>query len=143
MRVLGILLCLVTVPASAVRSADDEDKAAVRKQGERYAALLRQGDKAGLEELLHKDYQARSLPGVENLSRADKPQGIAHWLRKRFTRLEVRADGVRVFGNTAIETGALSAQLKEYGSDSTWRELPYTRVWVREGKGWRLAHEQF
>jgi hypothetical protein len=57
--------------------------------------------------------------------------------------LKVEVNGVRLFGDTAVETGTLSAQLKELGVHSIWNELDYTRVWVRDGKNWRLVHEQF
>ncbi len=143
MHVLMIFVGALALWASAARSAEDDDRAAVRKQSERYTAALIKGDKAGLEELLHKDYQGRSLPGLANFPKGDKAQAISHWLGKSFTHLEVEVDSIRLFGDTAIEAGTLSASLKEYGSKATWNKLAYTRVWVREGKGWRLVHEQF
>jgi ketosteroid isomerase-like protein len=79
------------------------------------------------------------------MRKGDKVEAIAYWTHPSttFTRLVGKVESVRVFGDTAIEAGTLSANRKEYGSDSTWADLAYTRIWVREGKGWRLVHEQY
>jgi Domain of unknown function (DUF4440) len=143
MRNLMLLGCILTATATAAQGGEADDLAAVRKQGERYRFFLLKANKAGLEGLLHKDYRLSSLLGLDDLPTRDK--AIAYWLRKPFLRLKVEVDSVRLFRDTAIETGSLSAELKEVGSKltDTWGQLKYTRVWVREGKTWRLVHEHF
>jgi hypothetical protein len=144
MRILAFLVCSLAAVAAAPSPSDD--RAEVRKQGERYAACLLRGDKAGLERLLHKDYRASYLSGVA-ISHGDKAQAIAYWLTKRVTRFWAIPDSVRMFGDAAIEAGTLSAVAPIGGGrkdqTDTWHGLTYTRVWVREGKVWRLVHEQF
>ena len=143
MRALAFLLCVFPAFASLIQAAEDDDRAEVRKQTERLTAVLLQGDQAGLKELIHPDYRARSLPGLRNHSAGGKTEGVAHWLGMKFIDLKVEVDGVRVFGDTAVETGTVSALVKEFAVHSTWNELDYTRVWVRDGNNWRLVHEQF
>ncbi len=144
MRVLMVLGSTLFLCVSAGRAAD-EDQAAVHKNAEKYLAALLQRDKVTLQSLLHKRYEGRSLPGLAGMASWDKVQAIAHWTdpNTTFTRLTGKIESVRLFGDTAIETGTLSANRKEYGGDSTWADLGYTRVWVKEGKVWRLVHEQF
>jgi RNA polymerase sigma factor (sigma-70 family) len=133
-------------PGEAVnRAADDEDQAAVRKHAEQYVGALLRGEKDTLNALVHERYEGRSLPGASKLVKGDKVKAIAHWTDpgSTFTRLVGKVDSVRVFGDTAIESGTLSANRTEYGSNSVWSGLAYTRVWLREAKGWRLVHEQY
>ena len=89
--------------------------------------------------------EGRSLPGLSRLEKGDKATAITHWTgpHTSFTRLTAKIDSVRLFRDTAIETGTLTANRKEHGQDSSWVGLSYTRVWVKDGKGWRLAHEQY
>jgi ketosteroid isomerase-like protein len=137
--------CALVLCASDGRGADEEAQAAVRKHADQYIAAMLQRDKVALQALLHERYEGRSLPGLGRVEKGDKARAIAHWTNPAmtFTRLAAKVESVRLFGDTAIETGTLSAQLKDYGTDSTWNKVAYTRVWVREGKGWRLVHEQF
>jgi hypothetical protein len=143
MRALAFLLSVFLASASVVQAAEGDDRAAVRKQTEQLTAVLLKGDQAGLEALIHKDYQARSLPGPRDLPVGGKTEGVRYWLGGKFLELKVEVNGIRLFGDTAVETGTLSAQLKELGTHSTWNELAYTRIWLRDGKNWRLVHEQF
>ena len=107
-------------------------------------ALLRR-DTATLNALVHERYEGRSLPGASKMEKGDKGKAIAHWTDpgSTFTRLVGNVDSVRVFGDMAIEAGTLSGNRREYGANSTWAGLAYTRIWVREAKGWRLVHEQY
>ena len=108
------------------------------------AALLKR-DKVTLQALVHERYEGRSLPGISKLDKGDKAKAITHWTdpSTTFMRLDGKVESVRLFGDTAIEAGTLSANRKEYGTNSTWSSLTYTRVWVKAGKGWRLVHEQY
>jgi ketosteroid isomerase-like protein len=135
-------LCLC---AGTGRAADDEDQATVRKHAEQYMAALLKRDKVTLQALVHERYEGRSLPGISKMEKGDKAKAIAHWTdpSTTFTRLDGKVESVRLFGDTAIEAGTLSANRKEYGTNSTWDGLAYTRVWVKAGKGWRLVHEQY
>ena len=145
MRLLMVIAGALCLAASTSRTADEEDQAALQKHAKQYLAALLQRDKVTLQALVHERYEGRSLPGASRLEKGDKAKAIAHWTdpSTTFTSLAGKIDNVRVFGDTAIEAGTLSANRKERGTNSTWAGLSYTRVWVREGKGWRLVHEQY
>ncbi|HEX5269591.1 MAG TPA: nuclear transport factor 2 family protein [Gemmataceae bacterium] len=145
MRLLAIIAGALCLCASISGAADEENQSAVRKHAGQYVEALLRRDKATLNVLVHERYEGRGLPGISKLDKGDKEKSIAHWTDPgtTFTRLTQNVENVRVFGDTAIETGTLFANRKEYGSNSIWAGMAYTRVWVREGKGWRLVHEQY
>jgi ketosteroid isomerase-like protein len=134
----ALLLC-----ASANVPAAEDDSAIIRKCSERYVALLLKGDRIGLENLMHSEYQLTSFLVNRPETGADKAQAIRNWTQPgtSFVVLANKLERIRFFGDTAIETGVLSASRTEFGSLSTWNQIRYTRVWVKEGNDWRLAHE--
>jgi Domain of unknown function (DUF4440) len=145
MRLLMVIAGTLCLCAGTGHAEGDEDQATVRKHAEQYMAALLKRDRATLRGLVHEGYEGRSLPGISKMEKGDKAKAIAHWTdpSTTFTRLDGKIESVRLFGDTAIEAGTLSANRKEYGTNSIWEGLAYTRVWVRVGKGWRLVHEQY
>jgi ketosteroid isomerase-like protein len=145
MRILMAIAAIICMFAGGSRAEVDKEFAAIRMHSEQYMGALLQRDKRTLQALLHERYQGRSLPGISRLEQGNKAEALAHWtdLSRSFSRVTCRTESVRVFGDTAIEAGSMSANLKEYGSASTWSSLSYTRVWLREGQAWRLIHEQY
>jgi ketosteroid isomerase-like protein len=145
MRVLVLVGCVVVIGAGFGRAADT-DEAAVRDHSGRYSTAVLKKDAAGLLALLHKDYQGRDLPGVA-APQADRgrQQAVAYWTdpARTVSQFDARVEGVRQFGDTAIETGSFFGAFRERGSNGFWGGKRYTRVWLRDGQGWRLAHEQY
>ncbi len=138
MRLLLAVGCTLLLYVSVARTADDEDQAAVRKHAERYIAALFKGDKVALKALFHERFEGRCPLGQVTRGR---PEAIIHWTAgKSFTILTAKVESIRLFGDTAIEAGTFNADTKD---NSTWHRIPYTRVWVKDGKGWRLVHEHF
>ena len=139
---VATILCLLVQTG---RAEVNDDVLAIRKHSEQYRRALLQRDKEILSTLLHERYEGRSLPGISKMEHGDKAEAIARWtdVSKTFSWVACQIESVRLFGDTAIEAGNMSANLKEYGSNSTWARLSYTRVWLREGQGWRLIHEQY
>jgi ketosteroid isomerase-like protein len=144
MRMLVLVGGVVMAGVGVVRAADT-DEASVREHSGRYTAAILKKDIAGLFALLHKDYLGRNLPGPLSRPDGDRRQAIAHWtnIDLNFTRFEASVEGVRLFGDTAIEIGSFSGNSRERGDNNHYERLRYTRVWVRDGQGWRLAHEQY
>jgi ketosteroid isomerase-like protein len=123
---------------SVVSPAGDQ-AAAVRKQAAEYEAGLLNKDKAALDGLLHPDYQFWS--GMDHCGGGKAEAfvlAMATW--RTFISLTTKGVRIRVCGDTAIESGFLLACLK---GNNTWEGLPYTRIWVQQGKRWWLAHEQY
>jgi ketosteroid isomerase-like protein len=145
MRLLMVIAGMLCLWAGTSRAAGEEDLTGVRKRAEQYIAALLQRDKETLQALIHERYEGRSLPGISRIEKGAKAEAIAHWTdpHTTFMSLASKVESVRIFGDTAIEAGTLSANRKDYGTDSTWADLTYTRVWVKEGKSWRLVHEQY
>jgi ketosteroid isomerase-like protein len=120
-----------------------DDRAAVRKYSERYISLITKNDESGLAHMLDSQYQVIGLP---SLTKGNKAEAIGYWTHSRavFVTLENKIESVRLFGDTAIETGALFATRRALdGSLDTWGGLNYTRVWVKDCERWRLVHEQY
>lgn len=145
MRLLMAVGLVLVSCTNKGRGAEEEAQTAVRKHADQYIAAMLHRDAVALRGILHQSYEGRSLPGLSGLGKGDKAAAIAHWTgpATRFTRVTAKVESVRLFGDTAIETGTFTAHRKEYGQDSDWVGLSYTRVWVKDGKGWRLVHEQY
>jgi ketosteroid isomerase-like protein len=137
--IAGWILVLLT---AAGRPAP-EDQRAVREQAARYETALLRANKAVLEGIFHKDHHLVAGPSVRG--EVGRSEAIGYYTdpARRFHALKTEVGSIRLFGDTAIETGSLSAELKEYGVSSVWRDLTYMRVWIREGKSWQLVHEQY
>jgi ketosteroid isomerase-like protein len=145
MRVLVLVGCVVVIGSGVGRAADN-DEAAVRDHSGRYSTAVLKKDAAGLLGLLHKNYQGRDLPGVmASQSDRGQQQAIAYWSDPRLavSQFEARVEGVRLFGNTAVETGSFFGAFGQRGATHYWGGKRYTRVWLRDGQSWRLAHEQY
>ena len=139
MRVMISACCVLMVWCGATQAADDE--ATVRESSKRYTAGVLKQDKAVLEGLLHKDYRGHALLGSDFDQRAHAAEAVAHWTSadSRFTSLETTIERVQVVGNTAVETGKVSGTRSAH----TYGGVTYTRVWVKDNTGWRLAHERY
>ena len=145
MRLFVLAGCALVIGASVGQAADN-DEAAVRDHSGRYSTAVLKKDAAGLLTLLHKDYQGRDLPGVMALSAdRDRQKAIAYWSDPGLavSQFDARVEGVRLFGDTDVETGSFVGVFGQRGARHCWSGKRYTRVWLRDGQGWRLAHEQY
>ncbi len=136
----GVLLACVNVNSAAA----EDDLAAVRKCSERYTALVQKADRAALDDILDTRYQGINLTGDRPSSSEDKSESIRHWVWlhsfNSLVKLEDKIESIRIFEHTAIEIGVRNAIGKD---TSIWRDMRYTRVWVKDGQDWRLANEQY
>jgi ketosteroid isomerase-like protein len=124
--------------------APDEPQAAIRAAAERLRFAILQRDKTALEALLHPDYRILPHGARRGLSsESGKAQAIAYYTDRTFLTLKCQPTCVRVFGDAAIETGSLCATIWEHNSRSIWQDVRYTRLWVRDEKGWNVAHEHY
>lgn len=146
MRNFVLAAVAVVVVAGAARADDEKD---VRDLSVRYARAAVARDRARMERLLHPDYQGVRLPvrafnGGDELNRA---QTVAAWTgpAPTFTGLEYTTSAVRLYGPTAVETGSVSVSVGPNGSPFAhiFRDVRYTRVWVKDEAGWRVAHESY
>jgi ketosteroid isomerase-like protein len=146
MRNCILAAVVIVVGASAARADDEKD---VRDLSTRYAKAATQKDRAAMERLLHKDYHGVRLPvrafnAGEELNRA---QAVAAWTgpAPNYTGLEYTTAAVRQYGPTAVETGSVSVSVGPNGGPFAhiFRDVRYTRVWVKDDAGWRVAHESY
>jgi ketosteroid isomerase-like protein len=144
MRVLMVVGCVLVAGAGVGRAASP-DEVSVREHSGRYTTAILKKDLAGLFGLLHTDYLGRHLPGAISGPDLRQRQTVAHWTDRdlNFSHFDAKVENVRLFGDTAIETGTFTGASREHGSNATYGGLRYTRVWVRDGQGWRLAHEHY
>jgi hypothetical protein len=149
MRMMIPACCVLVAWAGVARAADDQ--AAVQAHSERYTEAVRSQDRVALTGLLHKDYRGHRLIGPTGGTNCDAPRALTHWTDPewRFTHLTGVIKSVRVFGDAAIETGTTSGEAG-WRNATGWRagaygygQVNYTRVWLRDGKVWRLVHEGY
>jgi hypothetical protein len=139
MRVVISACTVLALCCGAARAADDE--ATVRESSERYTAGVLKQDAMVLKGLLHKEYHGHALLGSGSDQRMDAAGAVSHWTRadRRFTSLETTIERVQVVGNMAVETGKVSGT----NAKNIYQGVTYTRVWVKDGTEWHLAHERY
>lgn len=140
-------LAVVASATSGPVPASDPD-ATVLSVAERYEEALRKKDKAALESLIHKDYLHCHRGGGLSLSigEADKFKVVTHYTKPDigFRSLSVDGRTIRLFRDTAIETGSIAGEEKGvFGITSVFGSRRYTRVWIRDAKGWQLVQESY
>jgi hypothetical protein len=130
MRQIFVVGCVLIGWVDLVRA---DDVSSVSEHVMRYTTAVFKRDKGGLESLLRKDYQGRSLPASQWLGGEvilDKDGALSHWSNRdlHITRFGCKIESVRVFGDTAIETGSMSGELSVFRSPHTFGQVGYTRV---------------
>jgi len=146
MRTCVLAAVTVVVVASAARADDEKD---VRDLAARYAKTAADKDRAGLERLLHPAYRGLHLPVRDFLHRdeATRATALAAWTAPdlKLVGLTYETSGVRVQGTTAVETGSVSGTIGRRGDGGghILGGVRYTRVWVKDDAGWRVAHESY
>jgi ketosteroid isomerase-like protein len=145
MRNCVLAAVVVVVGASAARAEDEKD---VRDLAVTYAKAATAKDRAGLERL-HPEYRGLQLPVRDFLHRgeATRTAAVAAWTAPdlKLVGLTYETSVVRVQGSTAVETGSVSGTVSRRGDRSAniLGGVQYTRVWVKDGAGWRVFHESY
>ena len=142
-----VLAAVTVVVVSGTAWADDE--ADVRDLSAGYAKAAKDKDRAGLERLLRPDYHGVHVPvgefeGKRELTRAEV---VALWagLGQKHAGMSFTTTGVRMYGATAVESGSLTVTIGRRGGQAAqiFNNVGYTRVWVKDEAGWRVAHEAY
>jgi uncharacterized protein (TIGR02246 family) len=134
-RGVGALLVLF-VAAGGLRADDPQHEIATLSKA--YDAALKARDTKALGKLFDDDGQF-VLPDGRLM---DKWSYIARLTRASVTidTAESTIGSIRVFGDTAIESGTWTATATEEGKPKTARER-YTAVWVKKTGTWVLTAE--
>jgi uncharacterized protein (TIGR02246 family) len=135
---------LAAVLVLAAASVRGEDTKAVDE-------VIRQLDRERIEAQIHAD-----APALDRLYAADfigvgpsgtvrtKPQVIADFTSGtlKFQAITTDEVQVRVYGDTAVETG-LSTMVGQDKGKAVPRDTRFTRVWVKQGGRWRLVANHY
>jgi ketosteroid isomerase-like protein len=141
-----VIAAVVVAAVATPGRADDE--ADVRDLASLYTKAAAAKDRAGLERLLHPDYQGVRLP-VRAFNEGDevnRVKAVAAWTgTQKHTGLEYKTAAVRLYGPTAVETGSMSMSVGPNGGPfgHIFQNVGFTRVWVKDDAGWRVFHESY
>jgi hypothetical protein len=135
-------------PPLAVRIKNDE--AIVRKQSEAYTKALLGCDKLALANILHGDYLGERVKwGLYSDKPTDKVMALLLWndppahqlfmMAGKIKRLEYKIESLRVFGDTAIESGTFAGEV----GNNWYGDAGYLRVWLKTNGYWQLVQEQY
>ena len=97
-------------------------------------------DAAALDRIYADDFIGIGPSGVVRT----KSQVIADFTSGNLRFQSITADDVRVrvYGNTAVETGR-STMIGQDGAKTVPRDNRFTRVWVKQQRGWRLVSNHY
>jgi ketosteroid isomerase-like protein len=97
-------------------------------------------DAAALDRIYADDFIGIGPSGVVRT----KSQVIADFTSGNLRFQSITADDVRVrvYGNTAVETGR-STMIGQDGAKPVPRDNRFTRVWVKQQRGWRLVSNHY
>lgn len=141
--IAAVVVATLTTPG---RADDEKD---IRDLVARYTKAARDKDGAGLERLLHPDYQGVRLPvrAFNHGDEVNRAKTVAAWTdrNQQYTGLEYKTASVRLYGPTAVETGSMSVSVGPNGGPfgHIFQNVGFTRVWVKDDAGWRVAHESY
>jgi ketosteroid isomerase-like protein len=130
------LIALIVALSAAPVFAQDATKAELQKLEKTWNDAHIAGDAAALDSLWADDL----VVTVPKMPMFDKKQSLAIWKtgKMKFNRYETSGLGFRVFGDTAVVTGALVRERNFMGKDihEDWR---FTKVYVKQDGKWRVV----
>ncbi|HTK96154.1 MAG TPA: nuclear transport factor 2 family protein [Terriglobales bacterium] len=142
-------MTILALTAAAMASAHGQG--APRAAGRNVEQLIRQvdqeriqaqigADAAALDRIYADDFIGIGPSGAVRT----KAQVIADFTsgKVRFQSIITDDVRVRVYGNTAVETGR-STMVGEDGEKTVPRDNRFTRVWVKQQRGWRLVSNHY
>ncbi len=108
---------------------------------------IRKKDRAGLEAVLGANYQIDHVPlPVYSGDPLDRGTMLKAWTDPKVTvELMFKTTRLRILGDTAIESGEYSGQIKLGLEKRAWGHFggcPYIRVWMKDKTVWKLVHEK-
>jgi ketosteroid isomerase-like protein len=127
--VASIILLAALGTFAAAQSTEDQIK---KLETERAASIVK-GDVAALAEQTSDDYTLINMYGAVS-TKTQMVDGFKSGQNK-LTKDEVSDMKVRVYGDTAVVTGKVSAAGMMGGKDATG-DVMFTRVWVKKAGKW-------
>jgi len=146
-RILLLAVLIVAPDALAV----GQTKTAKRTQTEQVVEQIRKLDQERIQAQIHADAAALDRIYADDFigigpsgTARTKPQVLADFTSHELTFQSITTDDVliRVYGNTAVETGRTTTVGQDKGKVVP-RDNRFTRVWVRRQGRWRLVANHY
>ena len=136
---------------SATSTALGQKQDAGNDQGKRIEQTIRQLDSERIQAQIHADTVALKRIYADDFigvgpsgTVRTKPQVISDFTSGGLKFQSITTDDVqvRVYGNTAVETG-LSTMIGQDKGKAVPRDTRFTRVWVKQQGSWRLVANHY
>jgi uncharacterized protein (TIGR02246 family) len=143
-RVAVVLLAISSLAAAQMengsRLPDTSVRGAIRKLDDERIQAQIHADAVALDRLYADDFIGVGPSGTVRT----KPQVIADFTSGSLTFQSITTDDVhvRVYGNTAVETGRSTMNGQEQGK-TVPQHTRFTRVWVKQQGRWRLVANHY
>ena len=131
-------LFAITVCLALPVGANAQDRDAIQKLDDQYAAAFNTGDAAGIGSM-YKDDAVLLTPGAEMVRGKADIEAFAKRTMETLGDMTLTAVDVKSLGNSAVrEIGAFSLRTK---GQTPPREIvgKYVAVWERVGEDWKMA----
>ena len=144
-----LLIGVVILAATSIALA--QKQSAKREQTTNVEQTIRQVDNERIQAQIHADAVALDRLYADDFigvgpsgTVRTKPQVIADFTSRDLTFQSITTDDVqvRVYGNTAVETG-LSTMIGQDKGKTVPRDTRFTRVWVKQRGRWRLVANHY
>jgi uncharacterized protein (TIGR02246 family) len=143
--VIAVLMLAATSIALGQKQSTKSDQngnvvQTIRRLDEERIQAQIHADAAALDRLYAEDFIGVGPSGTVRT----KPQVIADFTSGNLKFQSITTDEVqvRVYGNTAVETGLSTMTGQDKGKDVP-RDTRFTRVWVKERGAWRLVANHY
>ena len=144
-------LVIAVVILAAMSIALAQRQSAKRDQRRNVEQAIRRLDKERIQAQVHADAEALDRIYADDFigvgpsgTVRTKPQVIADFTSHdlKFQSITTEEVQVRVYGNTAVETGRSTMIGEDKGKDVP-RDTRFTRVWVKQQGRWRLVANHY
>jgi len=144
-------LVIAVVILAAMSIALAQRQSAKRDQRRNVEQAIRRLDKERIQAQVHADAEAIDRIYADDFigvgpsgTVRTKPQVIADFTSHdlKFQSITTEEVQVRVYGNTAVETGRSTMTGQDKGKDVP-RDTRFTRVWVKQQGRWRLVANHY
>jgi uncharacterized protein (TIGR02246 family) len=144
-------LVIAVVILAAMSIALAQRQSAKRDQRRNVEQAIRRLDKERIQAQVHADAEALDRIYADDFigvgpsgTVRTKPQVIADFTSHdlKFQSITTEEVQVRVYGNTAVETGRSTMTGQDKGKDVP-RDTRFTRVWVKQQGRWRLVANHY
>ena len=144
-----LVIALVMLAATSI--ALGQKHSAKRDQRRNVEQAIRRLDKERIQAQVHADAEALNRIYADDFigvgpsgTVRTKPQVIADFTSGdlKFQSITTEEVQVRVYGNTAVETGGSTMTGQDKGKDVP-RDTRFTRVWVNQRGRWRLVANHY